>query len=253
MKPHETIYGQVKYTSRKPDRLGAERGREQFTITRHGNGWRTLRAHCEIDDAPNVMRDVMLTVDDSWTTREAYVRLSVGDQFMGATWYRFEDRFAECEGVLADRGRFSDRVEYDQPGDLFGTHPIQGDAWHLHSLDVSNGPTVKIFDRFLMTSLDHRGATGPELVWHDPGMRIEYVGPETVTVAAGTFDALHFCYGDRSSTALGSNESGEHPPYEIWTTADGEYVLLKAGVAGYMQTHYELTDLKREPPQTDSG
>ena len=247
MKPHDTIIGRVLYTSRKPERVGEERGRELFTITKHGDGRRTLRAHCQIDDAPNVMRDATITVDENWITREAYVRLAVGDVTEGATWYRFEDTFAECEGFLKDRGRFSDRVEYDKPGDLFGTHPIQGDAWHCHSIDRSNGPTIKTFDRFLMTSLDHRGATGPELVWHEPGMRVEYVGEETITVAAGTFKAWHFCYGERGSDQPGSNDTGEHPPYEMWTTADGDFILLKAQVTGYMQTYYELTSLERIP------
>lgn len=245
MKPHETIIGRVLYTSRKPERMNAERGREWFTITKHKDGRRTMRAHCQIDDAPNVMRDVTLTVDKDWIAREAYVRLAVGDETLGTTWYRFEDTYAECEGELAERGRFSDRVEYKKPGELFGTHPIQGDAWHVNSIDRSNGPCVKIFDRFLMTSLDHRGATGPELVWHDAGMRVEYVGEERITVAAGTFDALHFCYGERGSDEPGSNETGEHPPYEIWTTADDDFILLKAEVTGYMQTYYELTSLER--------
>ena len=245
MIPHETIHGRILYTSRKPDRLGQERGREQFTITKHHDGRRTLRAHCEIDDPPNVMRDVILTLDSDWITRDAFVRLSVGDETMGTTWYRFEDSFAECEGLLHDKGRLSKRIEYDKPGDLFGTHPIQGDAMHLYSIDRSDGPCVKTFDRFLMTSLDHRGATGPDLVWHEPGMRVEYVGEERIEVAAGSFDALHFCYGERGSDRPGSNETGEHPPYEVWVTADDDFILLKAQVTGYMQTYYELTELDR--------
>ncbi|MEM8981850.1 MAG: hypothetical protein AAGC71_02395 [Pseudomonadota bacterium] len=247
MVPHETITGRILYTSRKPDRLGAERGREYFTITKHRDGRRSLRAHCQIDDAPNVMRDVTLTLDKQWITRNAHVMLSVGDAAMGSTWYRFMDTYAECEGWTSERGRFTDRVDYDRPRDLFGAHPIQGDAWHLHSVDRSHGPTIKVFDRFLMSSSDHRGATGPELIWHDAGMRVEYVGEERITVAAGTFDAFHFCYGERGSTAPGSNETGEHPPYEVWTTADGDFILLKAHVTGYMMTHYELTELNRLP------
>lgn len=244
MRPHDTIRGRIAYTSRKPDRMGQERGREHFTITCHGDGRRTLRAHAEIDDAPNVLRDVTLTVDKNWVTRDAFVRLSVGDETFGSSWFRFEDNYAECEGYLNGRGRISERVEYDSPGELFGTHPIQGDAWHLNAVDRSNGPCVKIFDRFLMSSLDHRGATGPSLVWHDAGMRVEYIGEERITVGAGTFDALHFCYGDRADTRPGSNESGIHPPYEVWTTSDGNFVMLKAGVGGYMMTHYELVELE---------
>ena len=37
----------------------------------------------------------------------------------------------------------------------------------------------------------------------------------------------------------------EHPEYNIWMTADDDYVLLKAEVGGYMQTAYELTEYSR--------
>ena len=60
---------------------------------------------------------------------------------------------------------------------------------------------------------------------------------------AGTFDAWHFCYGHRGSTALGSNDTNEHPPYEVWVSADDEFILLKAQVTGYMMTQYELVSL----------
>lgn len=249
MRPHETIRGRLLYTSNKPGRENTERGREHFTITKHGDGRRTLRAHAEIDDAPNVLRDVTLTLDKDWITRDAFVRLSVGDETFGSTWFHFEDTYAECEGYLHERGRISERIEYDSPPDLFGTHPIQGDAWHLNSVDISNGPCVKIFEPFLMSSLDHRGATGPSLVWHDAGMRVEFVGREQITVGAGTFDALHFCYGERGSEEMGSNEANEHPPYEVWTTADGNYICLKAFVTGYMMTQYELMELDVIPAE----
>ena len=244
MRPHKTLRGHIHYTSSKPGREGVERGREHFTITVHGDGRRTLRAHCEIDDEPNVLRDVTLTKNKNWDTLDAFVRLSLGDEQQGSSWFYFGDTGADCEGWTRERGRFSEHEAYDERPAIFGTHPIQGDAWHLSVIDRSEGPKVHTFDRFLMTSLDHRGATGPSLVWHDPGMIIEFIGEETITVGAGTFDALHFCYGERGSTAQGSNETNEHPPYEVWVTADGEYVLLKAQVTGYMMTQYELVSLE---------
>ncbi|MEO0998020.1 MAG: hypothetical protein AAFX58_10920 [Pseudomonadota bacterium] len=253
MRPHETIRGRIHYTSNKAGREGIERGREHFTITKHGDGRRTLRAHAEIDDAPNVLRDVTLTLDKDWITRDAFVRLSVGDETYGSAWFRFADTYAECEGLLHERGRISERVDYDKPPPLFGTHPIQGDAWHLHAIDRSNGPTVQVMDAFLMSSLDHRGATGPSLVWHEPGMKVEYVGEERISVGAGTFDAWHFCYGERGSDRPGSNDDGEHPPYEVWTTADGDFILLQAFVTGYMNTHYELVELERTPAEQGTG
>mgnify|MGYP003843873341 CR=1 FL=1 len=39
----------------------------------------------------------------------------------------------------------------------------------------------------------------------------------------------------------------EHPPYDVWCTADGDYLFLKGQVAGYMQSHYELVELSRGP------
>ena len=65
-------------------------------------------------------------------------------------------------------------------------------------------------------------------------LALEFVTRERVTVAAGTFDALHFRIVDVPGLPL------EHPAYDLWCTADGDYVLLKAAVAGYMQTAYEL-------------
>lgn len=149
-------------------------------------------------------------------------------------------------------GRVSLWEDDDKPCDLFGAHPIQGDGWYLRSLDLSKGPHVKIFDPFLMTSLDHRGVTGPSLVWGVPGMRAEFIGETRVTVEAGTFDALHFCYGERGSKKQGANEAGKHPPYEVWVTAGGDYIVLQAEVGGYMMMRYELTELERIPGDRES-
>jgi len=57
---HRTIRGTVQYTSKKPERLDQERGREFFTITKQSDGVKVLQAHCEIDDELNVIRDVVL-------------------------------------------------------------------------------------------------------------------------------------------------------------------------------------------------
>ena len=91
----------------------------------------------------------------------------------------------------------------------------------------------------LLSSPDHRGATGPLLF--AVAMGLEYVGEERIEVAAGTFDALHF----RVVSTPGLPQ--EHPPYDIWTSADGHYVFLKGEVGGYMKTHYELVEFDRTP------
>ncbi len=245
--PHRTIRGTLAYTSNKPDRQGQERGREDFTITVHGDGRRTLRAHCEIDDAPPVLRDVTYSVDAAGRPLDCFVRLGVDDRFVGSSWFRFTDHAIECEGFTALEGRISQRIEVPGRIAMFGTHPIQADAWLSRIADISLGPHWKVYPELYLCSLDHRGATGPMLMRHPIGLRLGYVGRETITVKAGTFEALHFVIGESGDAepADTRNEPGKHPRYELWCTADEDYVFLKAWVSGYMMTAYELVALER--------
>ena len=138
--PHRRVRGMLRYTSDQPGREGTERGRERFTISVASDGRRTLRAYTEIDDAPNVQRDVTLSLGADWRPTDCFVRLSVGDRFMGSSWFRFTDTEAECEGYTAAEGRLSQRWPLAKPLDGFGTHPIQADSWLTNMVDISAGP-----------------------------------------------------------------------------------------------------------------
>ena len=89
---HRSVMGKVLYTSRKPERMNQERGREFFRIDVHADGTRTCTAHCEIDDRPSVMRDITYSLDKDWNPTDCFVRISVGSRFMGSGWFRFRDR-----------------------------------------------------------------------------------------------------------------------------------------------------------------
>lgn len=234
---HASVRGTISYTSNKPERKGQERGREYFMINTHTDGKRSVIAHCEIDDRPSVMRDITYSLDENWMPTDCFVRLTVADRFMGSGWFRFAKDFAECETWTAVEGRVSQRMELDKPLVTFQNHAIACDAWHLRLYDLSQGPGVQGIDQILLSSPDHRGATGPMLF--SIAMGVEYVGEEELTVQAGTFKALHF----RFVSTPGLPQ--EHPPYDVWCTADGEYLFLKGEVAGYMQTAYELVELIR--------
>jgi len=246
--PHRRIKGKLHYTSDKEGRKGVERGREDFTITVHGDGRRTIRAYTEIDDAPNVMRDVTLSLDKDWRPQDCFVRLSVGDRFVGSSWFRFTETEAECEGYTVAEGRISQRYPLKGKLDAFGTHPIQADAWLMSIFDITRGPGIGLYTNVLLCSLDHRGATGPMIMRHPLGVRLQYVGPDRITVAAGTFDALHYRIIETSEGDETSNEPGKHPPYDLWCTPD-ERICLLAYVTGYMQTRYELTEYQVFEPR----
>ncbi|MBH1998933.1 MAG: hypothetical protein I8H96_07300 [Sphingomonadaceae bacterium] len=232
-----SITGTILYTSTKPERLGAGRGREHFRIDVHADGCRTIAAHGEIDDAPSVVRDVNLRVDAKLLPQESFVRIAVGGEFRGSAWFRFADDLAECEAFTTVGGRVSQTMKLDRPLPAFGNHAMVNDGFLLSLYDLSQGPGVQVTNRMLLSSPDHRGATGPMLFAID--LAIEFVGRETIKVAAGKFDALHFRLVDIPGLPL------EHPPYDLWCTDDGDYVLLKAIVGGYMQTAYELTAYDR--------
>lgn len=234
---YRTIRGTLQYTSRQPERMGEERGREYFTLTQQPDGVDVLLAHCEIDDAPPVIRDVSQAL--CHTTSRPYdcsVRLTVGNRFEGSGWFRFTDKYVECETVNHRDGRISQRIEVNEPIRWMQCHPIVGDALLMKLYDLSEGPGKQKITNMMLSSPDHRGATGPMLF--PIGFSLVYVGEEEVTVGAGTFNARHFQVTD---TAEGLPE--EHPPYDVWCTADDDYILLKAGAEGYMQTYYELMEL----------
>jgi hypothetical protein len=235
---HRSIEGRIAYTSDKPDRRGQERGRESFRIDVHADGSRTCSAHCEIDDRPSVMRDIVYSLDRDWMPTDCFVRIAVGDKFMGSGWFRFARDHAECESFTALEGRVTQRMDLAAPLRTFQNHAIACDAWHLRLFDLSAGPgSVQAIDPVLLSSPDHRGATGPMLF--KVAVHVEFVGPERIEIAAGTFDALHFRFVSAPGLPV------EHPHYDVWCTADEDWLFLKGGVAGYMQTRYELVELSR--------
>lgn len=235
---HRQVMGRILYTSRKPEMMNQRRGEEWFNFTFHADGKTTFRAHCHIEEpAPTVMRDVVYSVDEHRRPMDCLLRLTIGDAFMGAGFFRFGDGFIECESYGPSIGRLSQRVDLKAPIDGFGTHPIVGDAFLLGAQDwsVSKRKTLNVY----VPSPDHRGATPPFLA----PVKIDglYLGTETVTVAAGTFRCKHVQFIDPGDSGM----SGEHPPYDIWVTDDADALFIQGGVGGYMKTWYELVELQR--------
>lgn len=238
---HETISGTIAYTSNKPGREGAARGREQFRITRHHDGAVTIRAHCEIEEPdPAVLRDIVYSLDPAGRPADCFVRLTVGDAFMGSGWFRMTPDAIECESHGPSIGRLSQTVPTNGAYDGFGTHPIICDAYLTRCMaDAAPGTRRPL--RVFLPSLDHRGATPPQIA--EGRLFLEYVGEEEITVAAGTFACRHFRFTDEEGGMV--SKDGAHPPYDVWTTADDTALFVQGGVGGYMQTWYELVALDR--------
>lgn len=243
---HETIRGRLLYTSRKKGKEGMVRGGETFIITKHLDGRRTLRAHCAIDEnSPRVLRDTITTTDKDWRPLDGFVQITVDEKFSGSARYQFSDREAACEGWTVADGRVSRKFAHTQPIGYFVSHSLQADAMHLSAFDLTKGPGKQRITNGYTCSLHHRGATGPTLIALPEGYSFTFEGKEPVAVGAGTFSALRFRYGISDSSDDNYAGSDIHPPYYIWVTDDGDFIMLKAAVTGYMQTYYELMELER--------
>ena len=233
----KTYRGKILYTSRSPDRMGAERGREWFTLTEQPDGFSTLHAHCEIDDAPSVTRDVLATFGtEDVSPVGAALRLMVGGAFEGSGTFHFSEAEASCWSRNVRDGAIQQTI--DNPAiNWFGHHAIMGDGTLARLIPDGAKPGDKAEVRALMSSPDHRGATGPLLF--PLTFSVVFEGEESVTTPAGTFECVRFSVTDTQGLP------DEHPPYHIWTDKESN-LFVQGGVEGYMQTWYELVELDSE-------
>ena len=123
-----------------------------------------------------------------------------------------------------------DRSVRPTVGDKF-----EGSGWMRFSDDTPECQTWNARDGRISQVI----ATGP--MFFRLNFSIVYIGEEDISVKAGDFRARHFQVTDTAG-----NLPEEHPPYDVWCTADDDYLLLRAGAGGYMQTHYELVDYARQ-------
>ena len=196
-----------------PDRLW---GFEEFRMTHHADGRRVMRAYCELNDTPPLIRDVVQAVDAGFHPQESFVHLTNDNRFRGSAWYRFTDSEATAHGHAADGSLVNESTHVSRAMRGFGSHNLTSDGWLTARYDVSAGPGEQHFEGNLMTSRDHRGATGPAFA--RTNSRLDYHGEETVDVPAGRFNCYHF--------AISGTNHG-HPPYDFWVTADGDYLYVK--------------------------
>ena len=153
----------------------------------------------------------------------------------GTGWFRFTDTAAACESWTAEAGRVSQSMPIVRPIRGFGIHAVQSDGWLAATFPYDRGPGHRqFFGRNLLHSTHHLGATGPMLA--TTGSGLEYVAREEIAVPAGHFD----CYRVRF---VGLTNA--HPPYDMWVTADGDFLYVRGAVGGYMDSVFELVSLVR--------
>lgn len=140
-------------------------------------------------DEARLFREATWSVGPTWRPREGFVRNTRDGVTIGSCWYRIDGATVECEGVTADHGRISRRLEATAPIDFLGFHPLSGDCVTAKA----RGTDAAGEERAIVcaaNSVAYLGDEGLDVLLIEP--RVAYLGAEQVTVAAGTFDALHY-------------------------------------------------------------
>lgn len=232
--PLPRLRGRVTYR-RCGDR--APWGFEDWSITRGSDGLRVMSAHCEMAlGTEHVVRDSILSVHPDFHPHDATVRIMNRGRVTGTGWFHFTDGAATCESWTAEQGRVSQTMTITRPLRGFVIHAVQGDGWLAATFPYDKGPGHRqFFGRNLLHSVHHLGATGPMIATTRSGL--EYVGRETIEVPAGRFD----CHRVRFVGL-----TNDHPPYDMWVSADGDVLYVRGEVGGYMDSVFELSELTRE-------
>ncbi len=220
---HRTYSGRIAYLQNGVE----ERGREWFTVTVHQDGRRTARTMVEMEDR-DLLRDSTQSVDRDWYPTDAYIRLTLGDRFVGAAWYSFDSNSAACENLTEATGRTRYRRDIGYRPPLFGTHALLNDGWLVAAFDRDRGDSKRHTNvGGFVCSQTPDGSTGPDLNRID--LTQAYLGEERITVPAGTFETRHTQYIFPS-----------RPPIDYWTTLE-DFVPVRVR-STQLESTYELVE-----------
>ena len=230
--------GRVAYMYDTPEQKGVHLGFEDFSMTRFADGRRVQRASCRIArPGLDVERDSVMAVDGGWRPLDATVRIETGGAFTGSAWYAFSRDEAECVALTAGEGRISYRQSLTEKFS-FCCHALVGDAWMIAAGDPGTDGTRGHWDLWTST-LNKSGASGPALAYIPYG--IERVGRETITVAAGTFDTVHYRCGRTDGVA----DIADAPfAYHMWVSDDAWRVCVRSAYPG--ASVYELESFRAD-------
>lgn len=177
-------YGRLSYRQKS---TGAERGREDWWLTRNRDGSTTMRALAMTDDSKFV-RDVTYTRGADGRPTDAFIRLQVAEQLLGLGYFRVQGERME---VIVDGDVIGHVAQtLTVPTDYFSiiTHAVMLDGWIIFNYDRARGGEQ--LRTFYNTSSRWNGTDGPlgRLETH----RVRFVNEEEIEVPAGRFKATHF-------------------------------------------------------------
>mgnify|MGYP001448980040 CR=1 FL=1 len=220
----------IRYVTQKAGKL-VERGHEIASYDLNEDGLITFRANSHSDD-PQVVRDVIYTLDRNYRPLEAFVRRQVQGRYEGSGWFRFEEGQISSETFNRLAGRQSQVTELAAPARAFVAHPVTTDVMLAAAYDRSLPRRQKLPGVFT-SSADPYGRVGPSLA--PSKIFLEYAGTESLQTPAGAVQT------DRYD--LFTAESATEPLETLWTLVD-TCIFIRAQAHGQFNSSYELVEFR---------
>jgi hypothetical protein len=213
-----TIRGTYLYRTIKDQR---ERGTEEWILTHHVDGSRTLRTMVKIADT-GVLRDMIITVDENFRPKEAYMRLWVKGTFVGSALYVITGEQLEATVLTPHNGRLRQQLRVPQHFSFVG-HPVAGDGWHFWYYDLARGGEQEV----TVYNPETLGGGSGSILGVLQQLKAKFVGEQEVSVPAGKFTCHHYELGGA---------------FHIWVT--GEDRLLVRMTLPRADVEYLLAEYK---------
>ena len=226
----EYLHGRLSYRRKS---TGAERGREDFQLTRNRDGSRSLRSLAMTDDS-RFVRDVTYTLGADLRPAEVFVRLMVEGQLSGSGYFRTDGERLRVVSDGRDTGR-SEQVLPVPPRFHVSTHAVMLDGWPFWAYDPAGARQQELV--VYNTSTRWNGTDGP--LGRLETLDVTFLGEEDVTVPAGRFRCRHFTFETKHVRDV--------PTSHVYVT--GEHSLLVRYDWDGFGLEYVLERLTREEPR----
>mgnify|MGYP001304965988 CR=1 FL=1 len=173
-------WGQILYQAE-----GQVSGYEDFSMDVRDDG-RTIRSYCEMAEN-DLTRDASWTLDTAHKPVEGHVRVVQNGSLAGSAWYHCSQAGTECESLTPGMGRTSQKLAVSPS--YLGLHPLVGDGLIALARGIDNAGEERMVES-VTCSYDENGGTS--LVALPIQIGVTFVGPEDITVQAGTFPSYHY-------------------------------------------------------------
>ena len=200
------------------------RGHEDWSLTAHPDGTRTLQAFVNLQDGGH-QTNVILRVASNFRPLDGFVSFWRSGVYGGAGWYRV-DGVNLSASVAGPRGQATHNITVPDRISL-RVHPVITEGWQVWSYDHGkNGPQQGVL--YNVVTIGDPPVPGIGILREH---RMDYHGQETVTVPAGTFAADHYTFYDGR--------------YDIWLWGPDRVLIRYANFGNGHE--YRLTKLETGP------